>query len=79
VTRLPANVEDVNAKGGLYQTPLHASATGGHFDVFSLLIDHFLAELHCAASGSLAGQLEIVPRLLSRVVTRKEIRLHLCA
>jgi len=33
--------EYLNAKGGLFMTPLHASASGGHTAVFLLLIEHF--------------------------------------
>ena len=38
---LAEHPEDVHAKGGEEVTPLHASASNGHFDVFSSLIDHF--------------------------------------
>jgi len=38
---LAEHSEDVRAKGGVEVTPLHASAGRGHFDVSSLLLDHF--------------------------------------
>jgi len=37
---LAEHPEDVDAKGGLEVTPLHASVEGGHFDVSSLLLEH---------------------------------------
>ena len=38
---LAENPEDVNAEGGLELTPLHASVKNGHFDISSLLLEHF--------------------------------------
>jgi len=38
---LAEHPEDVDARGGYEMTPLHASATNGHFDVSSLLLEHF--------------------------------------
>jgi hypothetical protein len=37
---LAEHPEDVRAKGGYNETPLHASAARGHVDTFSLLLDH---------------------------------------
>ena len=65
--------EDVNAQDGFWRSPLHASVSGGHIDVSSLLIEHFLnvdirssnreTPLHLA---SWRGHLEIGQQLLSR-------------
>jgi len=40
VRLLVEHPEDVDAKGGLEVTPLHASVKNGHFDVSSLLFEH---------------------------------------
>jgi len=70
---LAEHPEDVCTKGGFYVTPLHASARCGHFDVFSLLIDHFpnLEVQGCydetpLVGTSYHGHLEIGKRLLDR-------------
>ena len=65
--------EDINAEGGRRHSPLRASAHGRHYDVFSLLIDHFPTVDIPAGFGSTAlhlaawvGQLEIGQQLLNR-------------
>jgi ankyrin repeat protein len=45
--------EHVNARGGKYQTPMHAAANAGHANIISLLIEHG-AEME-ARSGSING------------------------
>lgn len=70
---LTQHPEDVHAEGGFEMTPLHASAYHGHFDIFSLLVDHFpnldirgywdQSPLHRTSYG---GHLEIGKRLLDR-------------
>ena len=70
---LAKHPEDVHAKGGLHVTPLHASASKGHTDVFSLLIEHFpdvdtrgLNDYTPLHSTSFEGHLEIGQRLINR-------------
>jgi len=70
---LAEHPEDVHVKGGHQVTPLHASASRGHTDVFSLLVEHFLnldvkgnlgqTPLHLASYG---GHLDIGKLLLDR-------------
>ena len=65
--------EDINVQGGYHGTPLHASASAGHVDVSSLLLDHLAdvdirgiwnqTALHRAARQ---GHVEIGRRLLGR-------------
>ena len=70
--RLPEKrPEDINVQGGYHGTPLHASASAGHLNVSSLLLDHLAdvdvrviwnqTALHRAARQ---GHVEIGRRLL---------------
>ena len=70
---LAEHPEDVRAKGGYEVTPLHASASHGHFDVSSLLLDHFPnPDMRCIFDQtplhriSYEGHLEAGQRLLDR-------------
>jgi ankyrin repeat protein len=68
---LAEHPEDVYDKGGFHVTPLHASASRGHTDVFLVLVEHFpnldingnvgQTPLHLASDG---GHLEIGKWLL---------------
>ena len=65
--------EDVHAKGGVEVTPLHASASHGHFDISSSLFGHFpdpdiqgLYEQTPLLRMSYWGDLEFGKRLLDR-------------
>ena len=68
---LAEHPEDVHAEGGFHVTPLHASASRGHTDVFLVLVEHFpnldikgnvgQTPLHLASDG---GHLEIGKLLL---------------
>ena len=68
---LAEHPEDVYDKGGFHETPLHASASRGHTDVFLVLLEHFpnldiqgnvgQTPLHLASDG---GHLEIGKLLL---------------
>jgi len=70
---LDKHPKDVNAKNVFNATPLHASVSGSHIDVFSLLIEYFpnvdirdtfgQTPLHLAAWR---GHIEIGQQLLSR-------------
>jgi ankyrin repeat protein len=70
---LDKHVEHINSEDAFNATPLHASVSGGHIDVFSLLIEYFpnvdirdtfgQTPLHLAAWR---GHIEIGQQLLSR-------------
>jgi len=70
---LAEHPEDIHAKGGYEVTPLHASASDGNVEVFSLLVEHFpnldikgdvdQTPLHLA---SMKGHLVIGQQLLDR-------------